>query len=178
MNNAKSQIKLKYQYIGVLPKSVRIKENGFWGINDFEGNEILSSNYLEIFTLSSGVGLIAAREDSYWRIFNMLGEQINNDKYDSLYPYYGKFGFTKIKIGKNFGIINKYGKKIIPPIYEKIEIFGKGFVFHKFDLTKEFFTNDELLGLPTIKSETNLNYLKEPVKQNLKTIISTKSKSF
>ena len=46
MEQQKSNLQSKYQYIGFLPKSVRIKENGFWGINDFEGNEILPSNYI------------------------------------------------------------------------------------------------------------------------------------
>ena len=63
----------KYQYIGFLPKSVRIKEKGFWGFNDFEGNQILPSNFIEAFTLSSGQGLVAARAAGYWDIYDYKG---------------------------------------------------------------------------------------------------------
>ena len=40
MSETSAGMSQKYQYVGFLPKSVRIKEKGFWGLNDFDGNQI------------------------------------------------------------------------------------------------------------------------------------------
>ena len=94
MKNQTRILKPKYQYIGFLPGSVRIKENGFWGINDFEGNEILPSNFIEVFTLSSGFGLIAARDAGFWDIYDYGGNKLNSERFDFVYPYYGLFEYS------------------------------------------------------------------------------------
>jgi len=171
-------LKNKYQYIGVLSKSIRLKENELWGMNDLEGDEILSSQYNEIFTLSSGIGLIAAREGSFWKIYDFKGEIINSEKYDYLYPYYGLFGITKIKKGNKFGLLNKKGRKILPTIYKKIEKFGSGIILHHFDSTLEFIEKKQLPHLPEIINENNFEQIKEPIKKNILVKVANKSKSF
>jgi hypothetical protein len=178
MSAKSNSIKNKYQYIGILSKSVRLKENERWGMNDLDGNEILSSQYNEIFTLSSGIGLIAAREGSFWKIYNFSGEIINSEKYDFLYPYYGLFGITKIKKGNSYGLLNKKGRKILPTIYKKIEKFGSGIILHNFDSSKEFIERKQLMNLPEFTNESNLELIKEPVKKVLPIKIGNKSRSF
>jgi hypothetical protein len=151
MKKHSKNIKSKYQYVGFLPGSVRIKENGFWGINDYEGNEILPSNYIEVFTLSSGYGLIAAREAGYWDIYDYYGNKLNSDRFDKIYPYYGFFGLSKVKIGDNWGLLNKYGKIVVPVKYQKIEKFGKGICFYKSNEV-EFIDKKELIKLTSVKN--------------------------
>lgn len=168
----------KYQYIGFLPNSVRIKERGLWGMNDLDGNEILTSQFMEVFTLSAGNRLIAAREGSFWQIFNLKGDPINNEKYDSLYPFYGMFGMTKIQKNGKYGLLNKMGKIIIPTAYKKIEKFGKGIVLHNFDLSTEFITRKELLQLPEIRHDLKNEQIKSPIKNILKTKITNKHKFY
>jgi len=143
-------MKTKYQYIGILPKTIRIKEDDFWGINDLEGNEILPSNFIEVFTLSSGIGLIAARESGFWSIYDFYGNLINSEKYDFIYPFYGMFGISKVRRGENWGIINKYGHKILPIKYKNIEKFGIGLALHNFDSSIEFIERTDLYGFPEI----------------------------
>jgi len=171
-------MKTKYQYVGFLTNSVRIKENGYWGINDFEGNEILPSSFIEVFTLSSGYGLIAARDAGYWVIFDFQGNQVTSERFDYIYPYYGMFGLTKVRIGEKWGMINKYGKLILPIEYKKIEKFGKGLILVKQNSEKEFIEKSELFNLTNIRHTTLSLYIKKPVQT--KRIISPpkKTKSF
>ncbi|MDX1700388.1 MAG: WG repeat-containing protein [Melioribacteraceae bacterium] len=145
----------KYQYLGFLPSSVRIKENGFWGMNDFEGNEILPSNFIEVFTLSSGYGLIAARDAGFWDIYDYSGKRLNNVRFDFIYPYYGFFGMTKVKKGKKWGLINKYGKTVVPIKYDIIEKFGKGILLRK-ESDIEFIDRDELINLTHVRGELSI----------------------
>ena len=163
MRNSRSQLRSKYQYIGFLPNSVRIKENGYWGINDFDGNEILPSNFIEVFTLSSGYGLIAARDAGYWKIYDFEGNQINSKKFDFLYPYYGMFGMTKVKIGNKWGLINKFGKLIIPVEYKKIERFGMGVALTYHNSEIEFIEKKDLIKLTSIKSSLSPAKVKKSI---------------
>jgi len=172
MHQKKRDVKAKYQYIGFLPKTVRIKENGFWGINDFEGNEILSSNYIEIFTLSSGYGLIAARDAGFWDVYDYYGNRINNERFEQIYPYYGLFGMTKVKIGDNWGLLNKYGHLIIPAMYKKIEKFGKGIVLQNPNTEIEFIERSELMELKELRTDFKKK-IKKPIS---KKIINLQSK--
>ncbi|MBK7107180.1 MAG: WG repeat-containing protein [Ignavibacteriae bacterium] len=174
----KMYVKNKYQYIGVLSNTIRLKENELWGINDFEGNEILPMQFNEVFTISFGLRLIAAREGFFWKIYNNLGEEISSEKYDSLFPFYGMFGITKIKKGNKFGLLNKRGRKIIPINFKKIERFGQGLVLHNFDSTIEFVDKKSLMQLPEINSETYIDQIKEPVKNIIQNRITKKSKSY
>lgn len=168
----------KYQYVGFLPSTVRIKENGFWGINDFEGNEILPSNYIEVYTLSSGYGLIAARDAGFWDIYDFFGNKINNQSYDSLYPYYGLFGMTAVKVGKKWGLTNKFGKLIIPIKYKRIERFGKGLILHAIDAENEFIERDEIINLAAISSIPELKRVKQPVQKIIKNPAFKKKTTF
>ncbi len=163
MRNSKSKMKAKYQYIGFLPNSVRIKENGYWGVNDFDGNEILPSNFIEIFTLSSGYGLIAARDAGYWKIYDFEGNQINSKHFDFVYPYYGMFGITKVKIGNKWGLVNKFGKLIIPVEYKKIERFGRGLKLQYHNSKIEFIEKKDLIKLTSIKSSFSPAKVKKPI---------------
>ena len=156
MKTTNNNQKNKYQYLGFLPGSVRIKENGFWGMNNFEGNEILPSNFIEVFTLSTGYGLIAARDAGFWDIYDYGGRKINNIRYDCVYPYYGFFGMTKVKKGDKWGLLNKYGKIVIPIEYTKIEKFGKGLCLRK-EAEIEFIDRDELINLTHIKGDLSIN---------------------
>lgn len=163
MEESLRNMKQKYQYVGFLPKSVRIKQDGFWGVNDFEGNQILPSNFIEIFTLSTGHGLIAARDGGFWNIYDFNGIKLNEDKYDYIYPYYGLFGITKVRIGDLWGLINCFGKMITPIKYTKIEKFGQGIIFHNVNKEIVFIEKSELFNmtrslniLPSKKSRQSL----------------------
>jgi len=167
MNSLKRKMNVKYQYIGILPRSVRIKENGFWGINDFEGNEILPSNYIEVFTLSANNRLIAARDAGSWNIYDYFGNKINSERYDYIYPYYGLFGLTKVKVGKNWGLLNKFGKVIVSIEHKKIEKFGKGILLHNFNSELEFIERSKLITLTKINKRNLSKKVKKPVHQKI-----------
>lgn len=167
----------KYEYVGFLSKSVRIKEKGFWGINDFDGNEILPSNYIEVFTLSSGYGLIAARDAGFYDIYDFSGNKINSERFDYLYPYYGLFGLTKVRIGESWGIINKHGRVIVPIKYKRIDKFGKGMILREFDSNLEYIDKDELFKLSKVKHSIIDNAPKIPVRKKLIAIPLKKTKT-
>lgn len=153
--------KQKYQYLGVQSKSIRIKENNLWGINSLEGEELLSIDYLEVFTLPSGFGLIAARKEGSWSLFDKKGNKINSDTYDYIYPYYGLFSITKVRMGNKWGLINKYGEKVTPIQYKGIERFGKGLILQNFSSIADFVDHDNLLHFNNISASIDINTLKE-----------------
>ena len=157
----------KYQYIGFLPNSVRIKENGYWGMNDYNGNVILPSNYIEVFTLSSGYGLIAARDAGFWDIYDYNGNKLNAEKIDDIYPYYGLFGITKIKIGSNWGMINKFGKVIIPADYKKIDKFGRGIKLVTLNSEIEFIERNDLIRLTETQKIPVSKKVKKPIPKSI-----------
>ena len=172
-----NSMKQKYQYIGFLPKSIRIKEKGFWGFNDFEGNQILPSNFIEAFTLSSGQGLIAARDAGYWDIYDFNGDKLNNERYDYIYPYYGLFGMTKVKIGDNWGLINRFGKLVSQVKYKKIEKFGKGLLLYNSDIEIEFLEKSELLKLKQSGVSKTINVKRKPIPKNIITFPNRKTRT-
>jgi len=173
-----NNVSQRYQYIGFLSKSIRIKENGFWGMNDFDGNTILPSNYIEVFTLSSGYGLIAARDAGSWGIYDYFGNKLNSERIDSLYSYYGLFGMTKIKIGSKWGVINKYGKIIVPVKYIKIERFGKGIVLHKSSSTIDFLERSELIKLTKVNKIPNVSKVKKSLSKKIINLPRKKEKQY
>jgi len=177
MNNLYKNMNPKYQYIGILPGSVRFKENGFWGINDFEGNEILPSNYIEVFTLSSGYGLIAARDAGFWDVYDYFGNKINSQRFDFIYPYYGLFGMSKVKIGTKWGLLNKFGRIVIPVKYKKIEKFGKGISLYGSKSEIEFIERPELIKLTGVRNNTVNSRAKKPIPKRLINYSGKKVKS-
>jgi len=177
MKNIKKSIKEKYEYVGFLPGSVRIKENGYWGLNDYDGNEIIPSSYIEVFTLSSGYGLIAARSAGFWDIYDFSGNKINSQSYNFIYPYYGMFGMSKIKIGKFWGLLNKYGKVIIPAKYIKIEKFGRGLLLYKSKKDIEFIERTELIKLTEQHDKTFFIRRKDPMRKKVYNLTAKKIKS-
>ncbi len=165
MSQISGSLNQKYEYVGFLANSVRIKEKGFWGINDFQGNEILPSSFIEIFTLASSHGLIAARDAGFWDIFDFYGNKLNSERYEYIYPYYGLFGMSKVRILNKWGMINKYGKLVIPIEYKRINKFGKGVLFQKEGEECEFIERKELIKLTEIKSNKYTEDLKKPFKK-------------
>lgn len=176
MNNLNKNLKHTYQYIGFLPSSVRIKENGYWGINNFEGNEILPSNYIELFTLSSGYGLIAARDAGFWDIYDHEGNKLNSQRFAELYPYYGLFGMTKVRVGNKWGMIDKFGGIVVPISYMKIEKFGRGMIFHKTNKDLEFVERIDLLKLGRPKVTKSSKNEKKSLHKNVFKFPQRKSK--
>lgn len=167
----------KYQYIGFLPNSVRIKEKGFWGFNDFDGNQILPSNFIEAFTLSSGQGLIAARDAGYWDIYDFKGNKINTERYDYIYPYYGLFGMTKVKIGEYWGLVNRFGKLVSQVKYKKIEKFGKGLLLYNSNKEMEFLEKSELLKLKQSGISKTIDVKRKAIPKNIITFPNRKTKT-
>jgi hypothetical protein len=166
MKNKTGGCKQKYQYIGVLPKSVRLKEKNLWGMNDLEGVEILPPNYLEIFTLPSGFGLIAAREKGSWSLFDYKGNPVNNEQYDEIYPYYGLFSISKVRVGKKWGLINKYGQSVTSIVYQTIEKFGKGLLLKRVDANVEYIDLNEIAGLNNISNQVNIKIAKDALRKS------------
>ncbi|MCW8848799.1 MAG: WG repeat-containing protein [Melioribacteraceae bacterium] len=177
MEESLNNMKQKYQYVGFLPNSVRIKEKGFWGFNDFEGNQILPSNFIEVFTLSSGQGLIAARDAGYWDIYDFNGNKINDERYDFIYPYYGLFGMTKVKIGEYWGLINRFGKLVSQVKYKKIEKFGKGLLLYNSDKDLEFIEKSDLMNLKQTVETKIIEGNRKPVPKNVFMFPNRKSKT-
>jgi hypothetical protein len=146
-------------------------------MNDFEGNEILPSNFIEIFTLASSIGLIAARDAGFWDVYDFNGNKINSDKFDYVYPYYGLFGLTKVRVGENWGLLNKFGQLVVPIKFKKIEKFGKGLLLQNFDLSLDFVEKHDLFKLSMQKFNIVENKLKEPLHRKIINIATKKSKT-
>lgn len=167
----------KYQYIGFLPKTVRIKENNLWRMNRIDGEEIIPLKYLEVFTLSSAFGLIAARENGKWKLFDLSGNLVNQENYDFVYSYYGLFGISKVKIGNKWGLINKFGKRVTPITYAKIEKFAKGLALHYEDTKINFMSQNHLKKLNENKIDIKFSYPKDQQKSYIMNIHPIKIKT-
>lgn len=114
-------------------KSVlKYKENGKYGLIDFEGNVVLKAKYDEINGLDYKEGLLLVKKNEKYGVININGAVIVKEKYDVIqsdgyYEYgseYTKSGFIvgkRTDDGYKYGYINSKGKLILDNKYNQID---------------------------------------------------------
>lgn len=114
-------------------KSVlKYKENGKYGLIDFEGNVVLKAKYDEINGLDYKEGLLLVKKNKKYGVININGAVIVKEKYDVIqsdgyYEYgseYTKSGFIvgkRTDDGYKYGYINSKGKQILDNKYNQID---------------------------------------------------------
>lgn len=143
--NEKSE-QILYQYIVVeaikinsatsnIPyeKSVlKYKENGKYGLIDFNGNIVLKPKYDEINGLDYNEGLLLVKKNEKYGVINIKGAILVKEKYDIIQSDgyyeeengYKKSGFIvgkRTDSGYKYGYIDCNGKKILDNKYNQIE---------------------------------------------------------
>lgn len=113
-------------------KSVlKYKENGKYGLIDFEGKRITKAIYDEIESLEYREGCLKVKQNDKYGIININAREIIKPKYDDIKSdqYYSTnnqymdAGFiTEVKTeeGYRFGYISKNGKELVKPEYNDI----------------------------------------------------------
>lgn len=113
-------------------KSVlKYRENGKYGLIDFEGEKITKANYDEIESLQYREGCLKVKQNDKYGIININGKEIIKPQYDDIKSdqyyttnnEYMDAGFiveTKTEEGYRYGYINKNGKEIVKVDYNAI----------------------------------------------------------
>lgn len=114
-------------------KSVlKYKENGEYGLIDFNGNIVLKAKYDEINGLDYNEGLLLVKKNEKYGIININGAIVVKEKYDIIQSDgyyeeendYKKSGFIvgkRTNSGYRYGYINCSGKKVLDNKYNQIE---------------------------------------------------------
>ena len=114
-------------------KSVlKYKQNGKYGLIDFDGNVIVQPEYEQIDSLDYKEGLLLVKKDGKFGVININGGIVVKAKYDEIQSdgyYEDGAGFDKIGfiVGEKvdnyykFGYINFKGKQILDVRYNQIE---------------------------------------------------------
>lgn len=114
-------------------KSVlKYKENGKYGLIDFNGSIVLKAKYDEINGLDYNEGLLLVKKNEKYGVININGAIVVKEKYDIIQSDgyyeeendYKKSGFIvgkRTDSGYRYGYINCYGKKVLDNKYNQIE---------------------------------------------------------
>ena len=111
---------------------MKYKENGKYGLIDFNGNIVLKARYDEINGLDYNEGLLLVKKNEKYGIININGAIVVKEKYDIIQSdgyyeeenYYKKSGFIvgkRTDSGYRYGYINCSGKKVLDNKYNQIE---------------------------------------------------------
>ena len=107
------------------------KENGKYGVIDFNGKKITQAIYDEIESLKYREGCLKVKQNDLYGIINIKGKEIvkpqytdiKSDEYYTEENEYMDAGFIsqiKTSDGFRYGYINKNGKEIVKPEYNEI----------------------------------------------------------
>lgn len=110
---------------------LKYRENGKYGIIDFNGKRITKPIYEEIESLEYREGSLKVRQNGKYGVINIKGKQIVKPQYDQIESdsYYTEendymeAGFIvqiKTNEGYRYGYINKQGKEILETNYNEI----------------------------------------------------------
>ena len=114
-------------------KSVlKYKENGKYGIMDFEGKKITKAQYTSIESLLYKEGYLIVGENDKYGIINGKGKRIVKSQYDTItadgyykedskYKYAGFIVSAKTETGYQYGYINFKGKIILEAEYNEVD---------------------------------------------------------
>ena len=114
-------------------KSVlKYKENGKYGIMDFEGKKITKAQYTSIESLLYKEGYLIVGENDKYGIINGKGKRIVKSQYDTItadgyykedskYKYAGFIVSAKTETGYQYGYINFKGKMILEAEYNEVD---------------------------------------------------------
>lgn len=110
---------------------LKYKENGKYGLLEFNGRKITKPIYDDILALEFKEGMLLVKKDGKTGVINIDGKEIINIKYDSIEAdkysisksHNQKAGFiisTKTEEGYRYGYINYKGKIILKTEYNEI----------------------------------------------------------
>ena len=114
-------------------KSVlKYKENGKYGLIDFDGNKITDAIYEEISNVDYKEGYLKVKKDGFYGIINIKGKKIiacdyddiTSDGYYSEKNKYSKTGYilrVKTDDGYRYGYANYKGKISTDPMYNELD---------------------------------------------------------
>lgn len=113
-------------------KSVlKYKQNGLYGLIDFEGNKITDNIYNSITNIDYKEGNLKVEQNGQYGVINIKGTTIIQPEYDSIIAdgyydeetKYDNAGFIlriKTDDGYKFGYANRNGKILLEPLYNEI----------------------------------------------------------
>lgn len=110
---------------------LKYKQNGLYGLIDFEGNKITENIYNSIVNIDYKEGCLRVEQNGKYGIININGTQLINPEYDSIMAdgyydeetKYKEAGFIlriKTDDGYRFGYADQKGKMILEPSYNEI----------------------------------------------------------
>lgn len=110
---------------------LKYKENGKYGIIDFEGKKITKAIYEEIDSMKYREGTLLVKQDGKYGAINIKGKEIVSLKYDEIksdeyytqendYTQTGFIVQLRTEDGYRYGYLDKDGKEILEVVYNEI----------------------------------------------------------
>jgi len=102
---------------------LKVQKEGYYGIINYDGKELLKCEYEKIETLKTVSNSLKIQKDGKIGIANGLGEIIVKPEYKNIHPLGedGKLGYIVVNAENKYGIVNKNHKLIIEPQYQDIK---------------------------------------------------------
>lgn len=103
----------------------RVMKNGFWGLVNMQGEEVVPPKYGVIENFSDGYAVVATYRK--YGVINTKGEEIIPLKYDYISGFYDDKNLTKTRLNGKYGYLNTKGEEVIPFLYDDAFGFYEGF---------------------------------------------------
>ncbi len=102
---------------------LKVQKEGYYGIINYEGKELLRCEYERIETLKTVSDALLIQKDGKVGICNGLGTIIVEPIYKNIYPLgtENKMGYIVVNDEDRYGIINSNNRLIIEPQYDGVE---------------------------------------------------------
>lgn len=102
---------------------LKVQKEGYYGIINYDGKELLKCEYESIETLKTVTDSLLIKKDGKFGICNGLGEILVEPVYKNIYPLgeNDKMGYIVVNDEDKCGIINKNNKLIIEPQYNEVK---------------------------------------------------------
>lgn len=122
--NDKNEVVIQFKYNWIARHSDRyitISDNGLYGIDDSDGNEIFPMGYQDFFVSKAENQRILLKKNNLWAMFDYDGVQITDYLFDGIEKiWYRKHGLVSMSKDGKFGVVDKNGNIVLPFDYLKI----------------------------------------------------------
>ena len=110
---------------------LRVKKDGKYGLIDFDGNEVLSCEYEEIYALQGVTSNFIVKKDGNIGLVNEKGQTIIKAEYKKILALQEDYKNEYIIVSQDnkYGLISTSGEILIKPSYESIKYLGSSSLF-------------------------------------------------
>lgn len=134
---------------------LKVQKEGYYGIINYDGKELLKCEYEQIYTLKNVSNALVIQKNNKVGICNGIGEIIVKPEYKVVYPLgeNAKTGYIIVDEEDKYGIINSNKKVIIEPQYKEIKQISNDNLFIVNDGVSKIVDKDNQVILDNVSEE-------------------------